>query len=163
MRSMMRQDRFLIGILAGIGILVVLSIALFFARRGTLEYVAEDTPDGVVRNYIVAVKKGDYDRAFQYLAPVDPAIDKLSFTQTFTNQGSEIASTGVEVGLATIDGDQALVQVTMLHNNGELFGSVYREQQSAELALSGGSWKIKTMPYPYWNFGWSTTPAKPVQ
>lgn len=159
----MRQDRFLIGILAGIGILVVLSIALFFVRRGTLEYVSEDTPEGVVRNYIVAIKKGEYERAYQYLAVTTSPIEKLSFSQTFTTQGSAIASTGVEVGQSTIDGAQAVVQVTLLHGDGELFGNIYREQQSAELTQAGGVWKIKTMPYPFWNFGWSTTPAKPVQ
>lgn len=158
----MRQDRFLIGILAGIGILVVLSIALFFVRRGTLEYVTEDSPEGVVRNYIVAIKKGDYDRAYAYLAPATPAIEKLSFSQTFTNQGSEIASTGVEVGQPTLDGSQAVVQVTLMRGNGELFGSVYRDQQSAELTQIGGAWKIKAMPYPFWNFSWSSTPAKPA-
>jgi hypothetical protein len=156
----MRQDRFLIGILAGIGILVVLSIALFFMRRGTLEYGAEGTPEGVVRNFIVAVKKGDYDRAYAYLAPATPTIEKLSFTQNYTNQGTQIASIGVEVGASTLDGSKAIVQVTLLHGNGDLFGSSYREQQSAELVQIGGDWKIKTMPYPFWDYAWATTPAK---
>lgn len=158
----MRQDRFLIGILAGIGILVVLSVAMFFMRRGTLEYVAEGTPEGVVRNFIVAVKKGDYDRAYGYLAPRTPAIEKLSFSQNFNNQGSEIASTSVEVGASTLDGGKAVVQITLLHGNGQLFGNNYRDQQSAELVQIGGDWKINTMPYPFWSYGWETTPAKPA-
>jgi len=157
----MRQDRFLLGILGGIALLVVLSVGLFFLRRGTLEYVADGTPDAAVRNFVIAVKKGDYDRAFQYVAPATPPVEKLSLTQTFTQQGSEIAATGVEVGQAMIDGDKAMVPVTMQRGGGELFGSIYRDQQSAELVRVGGEWKIKSMPYPFWNFSWSTTPVKP--
>jgi hypothetical protein len=156
----MRQDRFLIGILIGIGILVVVSIGVFFARRGTLEYGPEGSPDGVVRNFIVAVKKGDNDRAYGYLAPLDPAVEKIAFSQAMNSQGVEIASTGVEVGAVTVEGSSAVVQVTLQRGNGELFGSAYRDQQSAQLVQINGVWKINTMPYPFWNYSWSITPAK---
>jgi hypothetical protein len=159
----MRQDRFLIGILAGIGILVVLSVALFFLRRSTLEYGPETSPDGVVRNYIVAVKKGDYDRAFAYLSTLDPKIDKLNFRQSISTQAGEISSTGIEVGQMSIDGDHAIVTISLIRGNGGLFGDVYREQQSAELTQKDGAWKITSMPYPFWNYSWVTpVPAKPA-
>jgi hypothetical protein len=158
----MRQDRFLIGILAGIGALVLLSIALFFARRGTLAYGPEDNPAGVTRNFVVAVKKGDYERAYAYLADWENKPNQIDFRLNYQNyQASAIASTGIEVGAATVDGQAAAVQVTLLHSGGGLFSDIYRETQSAELVQQGGAWKIKNMPYPFFNPSW-VEPVKPV-
>jgi hypothetical protein len=154
----MRQDRFLIAILAGIGVLVVLSVALFIARRGTLAYGPEDTPEGVTRNFIVAVKKGDYDRAYAYLGEIENKPDSFAFRQTYQQfQASEVASTGVEVGQTNMEGEKAYVQMSMLRGGGGLFNEVYRDQQSAELVLESGAWKIKAMPYPFWNYSWTET------
>jgi len=156
----MRQDRFLIGILAGIGLLVVLSVALFFIRRGTLEYGPEDQPEGVARNFVVAVKKGDLDRAYAYLANFENKPDAFAFRQTYQQfQAAEIAATGVEIGDTTAEAERAFVQVSMLRGGGGLFSEVYRDQQPAELVLEGGAWKIKAMPYPFWNYSW-TEPVK---
>lgn len=150
----MRQDRFLLGILAGIGILAVLAVALFFLRRGTLEYGPETTPEGVTRNYIVALKKGDYERAFSYLGGLDPMPTTPDFIQSFRNQSAEIASTGAEVGQAIVAGSGATVQISMVHSNSGLFAESYRDNQNAELTQENGSWKIKQMPYPFWNYAW---------
>ena len=156
----MRQDRFLIGILAGIGVLVVLSVALFFARRGTLAYGPDDTPEGVTRNFVVAIKKGDYERAYGYLATIENKPDLFAFRQTYQQlQASEVASTGVEIGETNMETEHAYVQMSMLRGGGGLFSDVYRDQQPAELVLEGGAWKIKAMPYPFWNFSW-TEPVK---
>jgi hypothetical protein len=161
----MRQDRFLIGILAGIGGLVVIALALFFTRQGTLEYGAEDTPAGVTRNYIVALKKGDYDRAYAYLAEIENKPDAFAFRQTFQQmQAGDLANSGIEIGETNTEGERAFVQVTILRGAGDLFSDVYRDTQSAELALENGAWKVKAMPYPFWNFSWTEpVKAEPVQ
>jgi len=44
----MKQDRFLVGILVGIGVLVVIALGLFFTRQDKQEYISDDTPKGVV-------------------------------------------------------------------------------------------------------------------
>jgi hypothetical protein len=156
----MRQDRFLLGILIGIAVLVVAAVSLFFARRGTLAYGPEDTPAGVTRNYIVALKKNELDRALGYLAEFEGRPDSFAFRQTFQQyQASEVAGTGVEVGEETVDGERAFVQVSMIRGGG-LFNDVYRDTQSAELVRQGGAWKVKNMPYPFWNFSW-VEPVKP--
>ena len=155
----MRQDRFLTGILVGIGVLVILAVALFYLRSGTLTYGPDTTPEGVVRNYIVALKKGDYERAFTYLATMDPAPDKLTFIQTFRTQASDIASTGLEVGQSTLSGASAIVQISLMQGNSGLFNETYRNEQTVELVQEGGSWKIQQMPYPFWNYAW-TPPVK---
>ena len=51
----MKQDRFLTGILIGIGLLVVVALAVFFTRKDSQTYIPDTTPDGVVHNYVVAL------------------------------------------------------------------------------------------------------------
>jgi len=64
----MKQDRFLLGILIFIGLLVIAALALFFIRQDSQVYVADDTPEGVTRNYALALQKQDFQRAYDYLA-----------------------------------------------------------------------------------------------
>jgi hypothetical protein len=68
---MMKQDRFLTGIIIGIAVLVVLALAVFFTRSDTQTYVSEDAPEGVVHNYVVAVLNKDYEKAYGYLADLN--------------------------------------------------------------------------------------------
>ena len=67
----MKQDRFLTGILIGIGLLVVVALAVFFTRQDTQTYVSDETPEGVVHNYVVAVLNKEYEKAYGYLADLD--------------------------------------------------------------------------------------------
>ncbi len=59
----MKQDRFLTGILIGIAVLIVIALAFFFSRQNTQTYVSEDTTDGVVNNYVLALLNKDYPKA----------------------------------------------------------------------------------------------------
>ena len=67
----MKQDRFLTGILVGIAVLVATALVVFFIRQDTQSYVAEDAPEGVVHNYVLAVLNDDYEKAYGYLAELD--------------------------------------------------------------------------------------------
>ena len=58
----MKQDRFLTGILIGIGVLIVIALAVFFTRKDSQTYVSEDAPEGVVHNYVLAVLNKDYPK-----------------------------------------------------------------------------------------------------
>ena len=62
----MKNDRFLLGILIGIGLLVALALGLYFLRQEGPAYREDQTPAGVVHNYITAVQLGDYERALEY-------------------------------------------------------------------------------------------------
>ena len=85
----MKQDRFLIGILVGIGVLVVIALALFFTRRDQQEYVADDTPEGVVHNYALAVFREEYESritsynvCYTKLLRIDPGtVHRLFFAE----------------------------------------------------------------------------------
>lgn len=161
----MKQDRFLLGILAGILILIVLALVLFFLRQGQAGYVAEeDTPGAVLNNYVTAIDRQDFQRAYSYLAesPNKPALSV--FRSTILNGRAGSRPVGLEIGDAQIDVNEAIVRVTVVRVSGGPLADTYREPQTATLERQGGSWKITGMAYPYWDWSWSaqnTQPEKP--
>jgi hypothetical protein len=161
---MVRQDRFLTGILVAIGLLVVLALVLFFLRRGQASYLPGDTPEEVVHNYTLALQRGDFEQAYSYLADSETRPTPDQFRQSLLVQRTDLSSNAVEIGDALIDGDEAEVNITILRTGGGLFSDFYRDPQIAMLRREADSWKIVNLPYPYWVWEWSpqSVPAKPV-
>ncbi len=158
----MKQDRFLLGILIGIGVLAALAVALFFIRKGDQSYGSEDTPEGVARNYILALQNQDFERAYQYLAEGEDRPDLTTFQSNLLASGVEIERVAVELGSAKVSGDRAVVGITVVHPGNGLFGDVWREVQSAVmLRTPEGEWKIASMPYPFWFYSWYNPEVKP--
>ena len=151
----MKQDRFLTGILIGIGILVIAALAVFFIRRDGQTYVAEDTPEGVVHNYVVAILNKDYEKAYGYLADLEnkPAFDE--FRNAFVTGMLTSGSSAVDVGDSDIAGQDATVEVAMIYNPSDPFSTGYRDVQNAILVRQGGAWKLSSMPtYFMWDYNW---------
>ncbi|HSQ40180.1 MAG TPA: hypothetical protein VLM78_08450 [Anaerolineales bacterium] len=158
----MKQDRFLLGILIGIGVLVALALALFFTRRDTtLTYGPEDTPEGVVQNYVVAIFQRDYDKAYGYLAEKKdkPTLEKFreSFLQNYVSPNNA----GVDIGAVEFSGDRAFVTVYIQYGSGDPFSSGYRNEERAVLVKQGGHWKLEQMPSNFWAWDWYQPTPKP--
>lgn len=157
----MPRDRFLTGILIGIGALVLLALVLFFVRQGQDLYADESTPEGVLQNYILALQNGEYERAYAYLDSASLGLNLPEFQRDLIeNQGRAITDTAVEIGEATVEanGQSALVEVTLLRGGSGLFDSTYREPRTASLVKTGDGWKISDAPFPFWG-GWWYGPA----
>ncbi len=151
----MKQDRFLIGILIGIGVLVVAALVVFFTGQSQATYLPEDTPDGVVHNYVLAVLNKDYPRAYGYLADLDSKPSYDTFRQAFAVGRVNPGENGIKVGAAEITGDSATVDVTMLNPSGGPFSSGFNDVGRAQLVMQNGTWKISSMPaYNVWDFSW---------
>jgi hypothetical protein len=157
----MKKDRFLIGILVGIGVLAVLAVILFSLRQNRASYVADDNPAGVVQNYVLALYKMDYPRAYAYLVEGQNKPGLVSFRQTFTIQRFDISNYGLQVGDVTMNGDEAAVSVTLVNAGNGPFNDVNRNIQTAVLRRQSGAWKIVNMPYPYWDYSWYQVPVTP--
>lgn len=151
----MKQDRFLTGILIGIVVLVVVALAVFFVRRDTQTYVSEDTPEGVVHNYVLSVLNDDYDRAYGYLADLENKPTFEQFRDAFVTGVVNPANSAVDVGTSEISGDTASVEVAIIYNPSDPFSTGYRDVQRALLVRQGAAWKISSMPtYYFWDYSW---------
>lgn len=60
-------DKFIMGIVAAVALLVIIAFTVAFLRPRT--YQPDDTPEGVAHNYLFALGQGDYARAYSYLSP----------------------------------------------------------------------------------------------
>ena len=154
----MKQDRFLLGILIGIAVLILASLVVFFLRPNNLTYGPEDTPEGVTRNFIVAIHNKDYEKAYTYLAEDDykPSLEK--FTEPFLLNYISPADSGIEILGANSSGQKASVQVSILYSNRDPFASSYRNSGQVSLLQQSGQWKIRQLPYPFWYYDWYEKP-----
>ena len=150
----MKQDRFLVGILAGIGALVVIALVLFFTRQDRQEYAPEDSPEGVVHNYALAVYQEDYEKAYGYLAEMENKPTYNEFRQAFFNRVVDPRNAGLELGETEMAGDEAYVTVYLVYSPSDPFSSGYRNTETARLVRQGGAWKLLQMPYNFWAYDW---------
>jgi len=155
----MKQDRFLLGILMGICILVVAAFALFFIRQPMLQYGDETTPSGVVQNFVIALHKADYSRAYGYLASDAQKPTYEEFRRPFLMKEIDIRSTELQLGEVRVAGEEATVDLTY----SQYYQSPYelnRGSSTANLIRENGLWKILQMPFPYWYYDWYRARSK---
>jgi hypothetical protein len=160
----MKQDRFLIGILIGIGVLVVVALVLFFTRRTTVQYVADDTVEGVLHNYVLAVQKQDYEKAYSYLADKQDKPSYETFRRAFIQDYVTPGQSGVEILSSNVGNQEAIVNLSIVYVSTDPFsGGGYSNQGNALLVKQDGVWKIYQMPYNYWAYDWyQPTPDVPA-
>ena len=151
----MKQDRFLMGILVGIGVLVVIALAVFFLRRGSQTYIGEDVPEGVVHNYVLAVLSDDYEKAYSYLADLENKPTYEQFRDAFVTGVVNPNNAAVDIGNSEISDDTASVEVALIYNPSDPFSTGYRDVQRAILVQQNGAWKLSSMPgYYFWDYSW---------
>ena len=138
----MKQDRFLTGILAGIVVLVVIALVVFFLRQNSQSYISEDAPEGVVHNYVLAVLDGDYEKAYGYLADLDHKPTYEQFRDAFITGVVNPDNSAADIGDSEITDDTASVEVALIYNPSDPFSTGYRDAQRAILVRQGGAWKI---------------------
>lgn len=154
----MKQDRFLIGILVFIALLVTAALVLFFVRQDvTATYRPDDTPEGVVYNFALAIQRQDVERAYTYLADLEYKPTQDAFNQAIL-YGYMDTTASVEVGSVQVMGKDAWVTVTIHYASSGLFDTGWDSTENALLVLQGGEWKISYMPYPYWSYDWYVEP-----
>jgi hypothetical protein len=152
---MMKNDKFLIAIIGGIILLVVVALVLVLARAQNQEYVADDSPAGVVQNYFVAIQRKDYERAYSYLSDelrTKPNLDRFIRDMSNIRDESSLKLGETRLGDVTTQVDVAL----STYSGGGIFDSgTYTNQGTVTLrATADGQWKLTSFPYPYWGYDW---------
>lgn len=156
----MKQDKFLMGIIAGIIGLVAIALVIFITR-GNVEpqYQPEDTPKGIVTNYILAVQKGEYEKAYASLGDFSGKPTLIQFKQyLLMNAHQQTAS--INVITEHVDDNSATVAVETTYPGGGLFNEGYPNKEFALLEKVDGKWKVFQMPYSFWSFDWNQTVVK---
>jgi predicted Abi (CAAX) family protease len=157
----MKQDRFLMGILAFIGLLVVAAVVLFFVRNEKPAYGPEDKPEGVLYNYAVALQLHDYQRAYSYLAENNNKPTYDAFYQAFLTRQLDTSTSALQIGnVQILPNGEAWVNVTIQYAGSGLFNTSWSNTDKGTLVKQNGAWKITYLPNPYWGFDWyQPTPA----
>jgi len=151
----MKKDRFLLIVLIAIAVLVILALVLFFVRRGDQEYGADDSPEGVVRNYVLALEKRDYARAYALLSDAEHKPDFDRFRQDFLARRVDPSNAAILIQKDWQTGEDTLVDLVVVYASSGPFGDSYRQPEQALLVRNAaGEWKIARMPYPYWGYDW---------
>ncbi|MBL7201610.1 MAG: hypothetical protein ISS56_15835 [Anaerolineae bacterium] len=158
---MKNTDRFLIGIIAGVVLLVIVAFAITLTRPQPT-YQAEDTPEGVAHNYLLALQKKEYGRAYGYLSPAIEGYppSEIKFVEATMDDRWRFRG-DVEVTLAvesvTVTGERAVVQVRESSFRG---GNLFDSSQSSilfEMVLrrTDEGWRIFDSEY-YFAWCWKT-------
>ena len=160
----MKQDRFLIGILVFIGLLIVAALVLFLVRNETPAYGPESTPEGVLYNYAVALQLNDYERAYSYLAEKDNKPAYEQFRQAFMTRQLDTSASALQIGdVQILENGEAWVNVTVQFAGSGVFNSGWSSSDRANLLKQNGVWKISYLPNPYWGYDWYQPTPTPVK
>ena len=157
----MKQDRFLLGTVIGIGVLAVVALGLFFMRQDTQVYLTTNTPEAVVHNYVLALTNSDYEKAYGYLADLEHKPTYAEFRQSFFNRMVNPEGVGVDVGKSEVNGDEATVEITLMYSSSDPFSNNYNNTDRAQLVRQNGEWKLSSMPYNFWDYNWYQSISKP--
>ncbi len=146
---MKSSNRLLVIFGAAIGVLVVAGIVLGLTLGGqTASLLPEDTPEGTVQRYILAIKAEDYEKAYSYLSPA--ALAESTYFDTYEKWSQRYSryreSPGwkATLGESSITGDEATVEVTIAVFRPEtpFTDPVHARRYDFELEKEGASWKI---------------------
>ncbi len=154
----MKNDKFLIGIVVGIGLLVAVAIVVVLTRGQMEDYIADDSPAGVSHNYFLAIQRRDYDKAYNYLADdieSKPSLDQFIITiDDFSNR----AEASLQLGESSIDNNRARVEVSITtYRSGPFEGSRTNRDTAHLRRTADGHWKLIEFPRPYWGYDWNET------
>lgn len=141
-------DRWLLGIVGGAVLLIIVALVVVFTRSEPA-YRTGNSPADVVFNYILAVKQGNYERAYQYLSPSLPGYPASVQTMRRQLAPAFAADTENDVSYAVvdpvIDGDRATITVreTIIYRgSGLLGGGQFTNSFTYELQQEAGEWRI---------------------
>jgi predicted PurR-regulated permease PerM len=152
----MKSSRLANIIVSVIAIILLTFLVMLFINRNQAEYLPEDQPNNIVNNYILSLVKSDYKKAYSYLANVTDKPGFTKFQNGISHNKSVINNANVTIGEVIQEGQTATVQLNIRQNyERNLLTNPDLYNKYAQLLLENGSWKITSMPEPYWSEEWN--------
>jgi hypothetical protein len=138
-----------------IGILVIVTVSLVLLIKGNeVALLPEDTPEGIVQRYLIAIQEKDYQEAYDYLRfnPAEKIQTYDDWLRMVMPQGSNQATWKATLGKTTQNGNNASVEVIIdTVRPGGPFGNPTSSQQILfQLSKIDGKWLITSPTYIYW-------------
>ncbi|HEX9897380.1 MAG TPA: hypothetical protein VGA85_06965 [Dehalococcoidales bacterium] len=152
---MKSSNRFLLGFGIAITILIIITITLVVTNRGIAPLLPEDTPQGTVQRFLLAIQEHDVQKAYSYLN-VEEKTGKLTYDDWARSWADEIRSSQTAwkatLGNTVITGDSATVEVLIdvFQPGGPFEDPIYTNDYTYELKKINGSWFITERPWLYW-------------
>jgi hypothetical protein len=161
---MKNTDKFLIGIVAGVVILIGLAFTVALTRPKPT-YQADGTPEGAAHNYLLALRQGDYERAYGYLSPdfkhypptlnafiSDVQDNSYRFSLNDESVTLEVLSSQVGSDFATVEVRETTFYEGDLFSSGESSSTFRMKLRRA----AQGTWLIYDSDS-YWAYCWGNT------
>ncbi len=155
---MKSANRLLLGIGITIVALAAIAVALVLFTQNNVVLLPQDTPEGTVQRFLIAIQDKDYPKAYNYLRITEKDL-KVSYDDWVRFDIPMMASTAqpawkATLGKTTISGNNASVEVfvdTFRPNaNGPFGSSTYTQLIMFQLTKADNSWLITTRPPLYW-------------
>ncbi len=142
---------YLFGTAIGVLVIVTVVLALTIGAPFNETLLSEDTPEGTVQRYLVAVRDGDYLAAEDYLSTEDDDRTELKFLRNQPIDSSEAPGWKATLGDTIIKDDEATVEVTVdiFQPRGPFENALNTRQTTFFLIKEEGAWKI-TSPVNIW-------------
>ena len=139
-----------------IAVLVVVTTVLVLSTGGSkVALLPEDTPQGIVQRYLLAVQNKDFQQAYGYLS-----FDQSGQFTTYTEwiqmmpvpQASNQSAWRATLGNTALNGNNATVDVIIdvFHPGGLFGGSQFSQNMTYVLTKTADKWLITSPTYLYW-------------
>ncbi len=146
-----RRWLIIFAIIIGVFVIATVSVVLF-TKGNKVTLLSEDTPQGIVQRYLIAIQEKNFQKAFNYLS-FSPTEKIITYDNWIMGSYSlNTATWKASLGKTTQDGDIATVEVTLdIFRAGEPLSDTQRSQQiTFQLKKIGNSWFITSPTYLYW-------------
>ena len=145
---------FAFGIAIGVLVIVAVVLVLTMTGEGAMILLPEDTPEGTVQRYFLAIEAEDYEKAYSYLSP--SAIAEESRYNSYENwsqaflQRRQTNAWKATIGESSVTDDTARVAVAIdiFRPSSPFENPVRTRHYTFQLKKEGTSWSITAPVYP---------------
>jgi hypothetical protein len=142
-------DKFLLGIVVGVIVLVGVAFALVLLRPEPV-YQEADSPEAAAHNYLLALQKLDYARAYDYLSPrligypasLDEFVGDIQAHPWKLRRLDDPAALSVESVQRTGDRAVVFMRETRFRQRGLFDSAQYTNTFEMMLQRDGGGWRL---------------------
>jgi hypothetical protein len=152
---MKSPNRLVLGLGIAIAALAVIAIVLVLLTRNSVSLLPENTPQGTVQRFLLAIQNKDYPKAYSYMQLVESS-KSVTYDEWLRDIPNTLPSTQsswkANLGRTTVNSNSATVEVIVdtFRPDGPFGNSTFTQLVNFQLTKIGDSWLITTRPPLYW-------------